>query len=449
MNRTSALILAERAVPRYTSYPTAPHFTSAVNGAVVTQWMAELDPNASLSLYLHIPYCRDMCAYCGCATKATKRDEPVENYVKTLIQEIRHAGALMRAKSVRSLHWGGGTPSLVGADRFARIMQALSEAFDLSAVDEHAVELDPRVTDEAFIAAMAAYGANRASLGVQDLNDHVQVAMGRVQPFALVERCVGHLRAHGINAINFDLMYGLPQQSVADVATSARLALTLKPSRIASFGYAHVPWMRAHQKMIDAATLPGAAERIEQAEMAARIFSDAGYRAIGLDHFALPHDPLAIASAAGTMRRNFQGYVTDDADALIGFGATSIGRLPRGYVQNAPDVGHWRRAVEQNELPIARGLVFSADDHARGTVIERLMCDFSVDFGAIATHFFGRDDYFDDALVALDMLAEQHVLERQGRLIAMNEPGRPFVRLAAAAFDAYLDHNKARHSVAV
>ena len=449
MNRTSALILAERAVPRYTSYPTAPHFSPAVDGALVTQWMAGLDPNASLSLYLHIPYCREMCAYCGCATKATKRDEPVEGYVQTLIKEIRHAGETTLAKSVRSIHWGGGTPSLVGAERFGRIMKALSDAFDLSAVEEHAVELDPRVTDEAFIAAMAAHGANRASLGVQDLNEHVQVAMGRVQPFEMVERCVGHLRAHGIEAINFDLMYGLPQQSVADVAASARLALTMKPSRIASFGYAHVPWMRAHQKMIDAATLPGAAERIEQADTAARLFNEAGYRSIGLDHFALPDDPLAIVAAAGTMRRNFQGYVTDDADALIGFGATSIGRLPRGYVQNFPDVGHWRRAVENGELPIARGLVFSADDHARGTVIERLMCDFSVDFGAIGQHYFGHADYFDDALTELNDLSEKNVLRRDGRVITMTDVGRPFVRLAAAAFDAYLEHNKARHSVAV
>lgn len=443
------MILAERAVPRYTSYPTAPHFGIAVNGEVVRHWMATLNPDASLSLYLHIPYCREMCAYCGCATKATKRDAPVEGYVATLIQEIRQTGAMMLAQSVRAIHWGGGTPSLVGPERFTRIMAALGEVFDLSKVAEHAVELDPRVVTEDFIAAMAAHGVNRASLGVQDLNDHVQVGMGRVQPFAMVADCVAHLRAHGIDAINFDLMYGLPQQSVTDVAHSARLALTLKPARIASFGYAHVPWMRPHQKLIDAASLPGAAERIEQAETAERVFVEAGYQAIGLDHFALPEDPLAVAARQGTMRRNFQGYVTDDADALIGFGATSIGRLPRGYIQNFPDVGHWRRAVERGELPIARGLVFSADDHARGMVIERLMCDFSVDFGAIAEEYFGSSDYFDDALAELDALADQGVLMREGRLITMSEDGRSFVRLAAACFDAYLEHNKARHSVAV
>lgn len=443
------MILAERAVPRYTSYPTAPHFANTVNGEVVRHWMATLNPDASLSLYLHIPYCRDMCAYCGCATKATKRDEPVETYVSTLIDEIEQAGAMMLAKSVRAIHWGGGTPSLVGPKRFSRIMAALTNAFDLSNVVEHAVELDPRVVTEEFIAMMARHGVNRASLGVQDLNAHVQVAMGRVQPFAMVADCVAHLRAYGINAINFDLMYGLPQQSVADVEKSARLALTLKPSRIASFGYAHVPWMRPHQKMIDAASLPGAAERIEQAEMAERIFIEAGYQAIGLDHFALPDDPLAIAARNGTMRRNFQGYVTDDADALIGFGATSIGRLPRGYVQNFPDVGHWRRAVEAGELPIARGLVFSADDHARGAVIERLMCDFTVDFGGIADEYFGHADYFDDALAALDALAAQGVLTRQDRVVTLSKEGRSFVRLAAACFDAYLEHNRARHSVAV
>lgn len=443
------MILAERAVPRYTSYPTAPHFTDTVNGEVVRHWMATLNPDASLSLYLHIPYCRDMCAYCGCATKATKRDEPVEGYVATLIREIWQAGAMTLAKSVRSIHWGGGTPSLVGPVRFARIMAVLGDAFDLSNVVEHAVELDPRVVTEEFIAAMAAHGVNRASLGVQDLNEHVQVAMGRVQPFALVADCVAHLRAHGIAAINFDLMYGLPQQSVVDVEKSARLALSLNPSRIASFGYAHVPWMRSHQKMIDAASLPGAAERLEQAEMAERAFIAAGYQAIGLDHFALPDDPLAVAARNGTMRRNFQGYVTDDADALIGFGATSIGRLSRGYVQNYPDVGHWRRAVEKGELPVARGLVFSVDDHARGAVIERLMCDFSIDFGVIAVEHGRRADYFDDAIDALDALAAQGVLTRRDRMVTMSLKGRSFVRLAAACFDAYLEHNKARHSVAV
>ena len=449
MNRTSALILAERAVPRYTSYPTAPHFTPSVNGDMVRPWLAALSPEASLSLYLHIPYCREMCAYCGCATKATKRDEPVDAYVDTLIKEIRHLGALTLAQSVRMIHWGGGTPSLVGPERFRRIMAALGEAFDLSSVLEHAVELDPRVATQDFIAAMAEHGVNRASLGVQDFNLHVQQAMGRVQPFEMVAECVQQLRAHHIDAINFDLMYGLPQQSVADVAQSARLALSLKPSRIASFGYAHVPWMRPHQKMIDAASLPGAAERIEQAEMAERLFVDAGYQVIGLDHFALPDDPLAIVARQGTMRRNFQGYVTDDADALIGFGATSIGRLPQGYIQNYPDVGHWRRAVEKGELPIARGLVFSADDHARGLVIERLMCDFSVDFGAIAQACFNQIDYFDGAFAELDGLEAQGVLTRQERVVTLSEGGRAFVRLAAAAFDAYLEHNKARHSVAV
>jgi oxygen-independent coproporphyrinogen-3 oxidase len=449
MNRTSALILAERAVPRYTSYPTAPHFADTVNGEVVRHWMAALNPDASLSVYLHIPYCREMCAYCGCATKATKRDTPVEGYVTTLIQEIRQAGARTLAKSVRAIHWGGGTPSLVGPERFARIMAALGDAFDLSNVAEHAVELDPRVVTEEFIAAMAAHGVNRASLGVQDLNDHVQLAMGRVQPFAMVADCVAHLRAHGIAAINFDLMYGLPQQRVADVEKSAKLSLSLKPSRIASFGYAHVPWMRPHQKMIDAASLPGAAERLAQAETAERVFIAAGYWPIGLDHFALPDDPLAIAASKRTMRRNFQGYVTDDADALIGFGATSIGRLPGGYVQNYPDVGHWRRAVEKGELPVARGLAFSADDHARGAVIERLMCDFSIDFGALAFAYFGYESYFDDAINALDALAAQGVLTRKDRVVTMAPNGRTFVRLAAACFDAYLAQDKARHSMAV
>jgi oxygen-independent coproporphyrinogen-3 oxidase len=445
----ASLVLAERSVPRYTSYPTAPHFTPAVDAKVARHWLAELDPTASLSLYLHVPYCTTMCAYCGCNTKATRKQEPLDAYTETLEQEIELVASLSTARRVTHIHWGGGTPSLLGPERFLRLVARLRERFDLSGLVEHAMELDPRTVDGPLARALAEGGVNRASLGVQDLNDHVQKAIGRVQPLSVVERCVRHLRLAGIEAINVDLMYGLPHQTVADVRLSCELAAALRPSRFAIFGYAHVPWMKTHQRMIDQSALPGAAERMRQADAARESLVSLGFQAIGLDHFARSDDPMSVAARAGTLRRNFQGYTTDDATALVGLGASSIGRLPRGYVQNAADVGGWRRAIEEGRLPTKRGVAFSVDDHVRAGVIERLMCDFEVDFGRLATEAYGHVEALDDAIPELRQLEQDGVVALEGRVLRLTEEGRPFMRLAAAAFDAYLKHGAARHSVAV
>lgn len=445
----SPLVLAERSVPRYTSYPTAPHFNTGVDADVAAHWLSELAPEASLSLYLHIPYCRSICTYCGCHTKAARRDEPVEAYTQTLLAEIDVLARGTMARRVTHIHWGGGTPSLLGPERLIALVERIGARFDLSAMVEHAIELDPRTVDAPLARALARCGVNRASLGVQDLNLHVQEAIGRVQPFEIVRDCVEMLRAEGIDAINLDLMYGLPKQTVADVERTAELAASLSPARLAIFGYAHVPWFKTHQRLIDAATLPGAGERLEQADAATRVLLADGYEVIGLDHFARPDDPMAIAARAGTLRRNFQGYTTDVADALLGLGASSIGRLPRGYVQNAPDVGNWRRAVQAGRLSVVKGVAFSVEDHIRGSVIERLMCDFAVDFGSAAESAYGHAEALDDALPDLHALERDGVVEMEGRTVRLTPKGRPFMRLAAAAFDSYLRQGAARHSVAV
>jgi len=445
----SPLVLAERSVPRYTSYPTAPHFTPAVEADVAAHWLADLDPGASLSLYLHVPYCRAICTYCGCHTKAARRDQPLDDYAATLLAEIDTLARATRARRVTHIHWGGGTPSLLGPGRLLALVERIAARFDLTAIAEHAIELDPRTVDAPLAAALARAGVNRASLGVQDLNLHVQEAIGRVQPWEIVRDCVSMLRDAGIDAINLDLMYGLPRQSVADVVRTADLAASLSPARLAIFGYAHVPWFKTHQRLIDAATLPGAAERLEQANAATDALLAHGYEVIGLDHFARPDDPMAVAARNGTLRRNFQGYTTDLADALLGLGASSIGRLPRGFVQNAPDVGAWRRAVEAGRLPVVKGVAFSVDDHVRGRVIERLMCDFAVDFGAAAAEGYGHAEALDDALPDLRTLERDGVVELAGRTVRLTPQGRPFMRLAAAAFDSYLRQGAARHSVAV
>lgn len=445
----ASLILAERAVPRYTSYPTAPHFTPKVGGETMTAWLSELPESATLSLYLHIPFCRSMCTYCGCHTKVVRKAEPVDAYVETLLREIDLIAAATPARRVTHIHWGGGTPSLLGPDRLHRLAGRLARRFDLGTLVEHAMELDPRTVDEPLVRALAEVGVTRASLGVQDLNAHVQKAIGRVQPFAVVERCVDLLRRAGIEAINFDLMYGLPGQTEDDVRRSCEQSAGLRPARYAIFGYAHVPWFKTHQRLIDAASLPGAAERIAQAAAAAATLETLGYEAIGLDHFARPDDPMAIAARDGTLRRNFQGYTTDVADALIGLGASSIGRLPQGYVQNAPDVAGWRRSIEAGHPACVRGVAFTHDDLMRAEAIERLMCDFRLDLAALASRRTGDEASLDGSLPELARLAGDGVVNLEGRVVQVTDRGRPFVRLAAAAFDAYLETGAARHSVAV
>ena len=438
------LPLLERAVPRYTSYPTAPHFSGAVDGTAYAHWLEALRPEGTLSLYLHVPFCSDICHYCGCNTKAVHRSEPVERYAEVLMQEIRLIARHHGGGRVVHLHWGGGTPSILGANLLARVTAELQAGFAFADGMEHNIELDPRRITPELVRGLKAIGVNRVSLGVQDFAPHVQQVIGRVQPFEEVARAVDWLREGGIEAINFDLMYGLPLQGRDDLAESAGLAVRLAPARIALFGYAHVPWFKKHQTLIREEDLPGPHERLAQARIAADIFEAAGYQAIGLDHFAFPNDTLAVAARANRLHRNFQGYTTDDADALIGLGASSIGRLPQGFVQNAPDVGGYARAIGEGRPATVKGIALSDEDRRRAGLIERLMCDLSLD---LARH--GGSHAFSDELAALRPLEARGLVKVDGERIAVTEEGRPFIRLAAAVFDSYLAQNRARHSVAV
>lgn len=444
MNQT--LPLAERNVPRYTSYPTAPHFTTAVAARTYSAWLSDLPDQASLSLYIHVPFCTKICLYCGCHTKAVRRQDPIERYADRLINEIAVVAAAAGHRKVAHLHWGGGTPSILGEARLTRIMDKIAAAFDLSALREHAIELDPRQVTRALARTLAAIGVNRASLGIQDFSPHVQRAIGRIQPFDVVAQATSLLREAGIKRINFDLMYGLPGQGVREVKRSAVLAASLRPQRLALFGYAHVPWFKRHQRLIDQAALPSPAERIEQARTASETLVGWGYERIGLDHFADPADELALAARAGRLRRNFQGYTADESDALIGLGASAIGRLPQGYVQNAVDIGGYSRAVETGRLATAKGIALTEDDRLRGRIIEQLMCALSIDLGAAA---FEAGNGFVSEIEALQPLIKEGLVRLEGRRIVVTEDGRPFIRLVAAAFDTYLAGERARHSIAV
>lgn len=440
---------AEQTVPRYTSYPTAPHFTGAVTADTYADWLAALPGEATISLYLHVPFCIELCHYCGCHTKAVRRPEPVAAYADVLAAEIALVARRAGGRRAIHLHWGGGTPSTLGPDRLVDLTQRLRGAFRFADDMEHAIELDPRRIDRPLVAALAAMGVTRASLGVQDFSPHVQRAIGRIQPFGVVAEAVGLLREAGIAEINIDLMYGLPKQSLADLRRTIALADALRPQRFALFGYAHVPWFKANQRLIAESDLPDAGARLDQAEAARELFAELGYRPIGLDHFARPEDALTRAAQDGRLHRNFQGYTTDAADALIGLGASAIGRLRQGFVQNAADVGGYARSIAEGRFATVKGLAFSSDDTLRARIIERLMCDFAVDLDAVTGRRGRNGDAFAEELAALAPLREEGFVAIEGHRIAMTEAGKPYVRLAAAAFDTYLKNGQARHSRAV
>ncbi len=431
-------------VPRYTSYPTAPNFTTATTPARYVHWLSALPAESTLSLYIHVPFCAELCLYCGCNTKVVRRREPVDRYLRTLIDEIAIAASHLGPRKVKHLHWGGGTPSTLGDAGLRQVMARLAGAFDLSTIYEHAIEIDPRHANASLAATLADIGVNRISLGAQDFASDVQQAIGRVQPFDLVKRAAEMFREAGIDGLNIDLMYGLPRQSLAGVARNADLAASLQPGRIALFGYAHVPWMKKNQRLIDASLLPGHQERLAQARVAANVLTGHGFRAIGFDHFADPRDELAIAASEGRLRRNFQGYTTDQADALVGFGASAISRTPSGYAQNAPDIAGYTRAVEAGRLPIVKDIELTSDDKLRAHIIERLRCDFAIDLDAVAS-----PHAFNDEIAALTPFVDAGLVRIDGGRITIPTPGRSFARLIAAAFDAYLPANRTRHSAAV
>ncbi len=444
---------AERRTPRYTSYPTAPHFGTDVTGATVAGWLSELSPDTTLSLYLHVPFCRKVCWYCACNMKLAARVEPVLAYADRLAEEIDLiAGHLPGTMPVTGIHWGGGTPTAMPLPALARLTEAMAVRFAIAADAEIAFEIDPRTFTPDMAPALAGMGATRASLGVQEFDGTVQATVNRIQPADMVAGTVDRLRDAGITRINFDLMYGLPHQTVASLERTVDEAVAMGPDRIALFGYAHVPWMAKNQRMIPEEALPGAAERFAQAEAAAERLVAHGYQRIGLDHFARPGDTLAVAAREGRMARNFQGYVDDPARALIGMGATSISSLPQGYAQNVTETGAWGRTVAAGRLPVARGKALSAEDRMRRALIERLMCDLFVDTDAVAAAHGRGLGTFAAELARCAPYVEDGLCAVDGARIRVTEAGRPAMRVIAAEFDAYLkapDAPERRHAVAV
>ncbi|MBE9552880.1 MAG: oxygen-independent coproporphyrinogen III oxidase [Proteobacteria bacterium] len=440
----------DKRVPRYTSYPTAPHFHPGINAAVYERWLAEVGDDTPLSLYFHVPFCHEMCWYCGCHTKIVRRYQPVGDYAATMADEVTLIGGLLEARPpVTHMHWGGGTPTILSAEDLEHLMSKIRAGFNVAPDAEIAVEMDPRTMTEDRVQALARAGVNRASLGVQDFNDKVQKAINRIQPYEMTAQVVEWLRAAGIEAINFDLMYGLPYQTVEDVQRTVDLAAKMRPDRVAVFGYAHVPWMKTHMKMIPDESLPDAWQRFEQAEAAAERLAERGYRRIGLDHYALETDSMTEVLDQGRLRRNFQGYTTDEARALIGFGASSIGALPQGYVQNAVPLRAWAKAVHDGRPAVDKGIALSDEDRLRRDVIERLMCDMEVDLSVETARYGKTADSFRSEIEMLEPMIADGIATIDGDRISITEPGRPLMRAVCALFDTYLDTGVGRHSQAV
>lgn len=441
--------LAARNLPRYTSYPTAPHF-KPLAAEDYEAWLGAIPPGLDHSLYLHVPYCRSLCWYCGCHMKVENRYDRLRPYVTAMKREL----ALLRERLLERprlthLHWGGGTPSILSGEDFAAIMALVRDVFEVAPGAELAIEIDPRQLSDDLVEALGASGINRASFGVQDFSPRVQEAIHRVQSPDLVAGALRRLRAAGVSGINFDLMYGLPHQGEAELQRTVELAVAMEPDRLAVFGYAHVPWMKKHQRLIPEAALPGEAERLAQAELAAELLKAAGYLPIGLDHFARPGDPMAEAWREDRLRRNFQGYTTDSADLLLPIGASAIGFLPQGFVQNEPDIAGYIKTLEAGRLPCRRGLPVSREDKLRGAVIERVMSARQVDLAALCREWGFPEDFLDTSLGKTAELEVAGLLTRQGRKLRISGEARRFLRHIAAAFDAYLAESQTRHSRAV
>jgi oxygen-independent coproporphyrinogen-3 oxidase len=452
MNPAELTRLISMAVPRYTSYPTTPHFHSGVDEASYAGWLEALGEGKTLSLYAHIPYCDSLCWFCGCHTRITRRYEPVGFYVGGLSREIALiAERLPGRNSVTHLHWGGGSPTMLAADDIKRLAAGFRERFSFAADAEFAVEVDPRGLDQPRIDALADAGLTRVSIGVQDFDPEVQWAINREQSFEETRRAVDAFRAKGVRSLNIDVLYGLPYQTETRVISTLEQVLALSPDRIALFGYAHVPWMKKHQEMIAPESLPGTLERFRQAESAARLLSEAGYQRVGIDHFAKADDALAKAQQHASLRRNFQGYTVDPADALIGFGASAIGGLPQGYVQSEPTTGRYLAMLSQGRLPVARGLALSDHDRLHRAVIESIMCMRDIRMNWLQ-ELPGTEA---DKLAVRNLIAGLRDERQRGWVttsrhgLSLHEEARPFLRLIAAQFDAYLTRSAGRHSAAV
>jgi oxygen-independent coproporphyrinogen-3 oxidase len=436
--------------PRYTSYPPATKFTGELAPLRLEDAIAD-DNRAGgpLSLYFHLPFCETRCWFCGCNTVITRRRESAGEYLDDLAREMRLTAARIdRTRPVTQIHLGGGTPTFFPPDELRRLGALIREIFHVAPDCEFSVEIDPRRLTEAHVAALREIGARRASLGVQDTNPRVQIAIHRIQPQHMNESAFAWLRAAGFASINVDLIYGLPLQTPESFATTVRDVLTLTPDRLSVFSYAHVPWIKPAQKIFDdRAQLPGPEEKLAMAAVAHELLTAAGYIDIGLDHFAKPEDELAVALRQGTLHRNFQGYSTQSGTSLYAFGISAISSTSDSYRQNFKTMEEWRSALDAGQLPIERGLRLTTEDARRRTIIMRLMCERRLDYRVLSREL-GLDfpTVYAAEIATLDDLEMDGLLKRTPTGIEVARTGVPLLRVIAMRFDPTVSASVLQHS---
>lgn len=441
--------------PRYTSYPTADRFHDGIGEADYRTALADSSRGASapvlptgspLSLYVHVPFCENICYYCGCNKIITRDHGRSARYVDYLAREAAQvAHALGARRQVLQSHWGGGTPTFLDEDEMRRVMAALQEHFELSAYGEHSIEIDPRVVDDARMALLAELGFNRISLGVQDFDPEVQRAIHREQSVAQTRAVVDAARRLGMRSISMDLIYGLPHQDARRFAVTIERVLEMRPERLSVYSYAHLPHVFKPQRRIDEAALPAPAEKLEILVATIEKLSAAGYVYIGMDHFALPGDDLAVAQREGKLQRNFQGYSTHAGYDQVGLGVSAIGAVAGRYVQNARTLDDYYAALDAGRLPVIRGFHMSADDHLRREIIGALMCNGVLDSAALAArHGIDFAAAFATELADLERLAADGLVDCRPGRIEVTPLGRLLVRRVAMVFDRHLREDAAR-----
>jgi len=437
-------------VPRYTSYPTAPHFSDNITEKDNRKLISDIKPNSSISLYFHIPFCEKMCWYCGCATRITQRYSPVENYIHLLAREIRQVKSLLADNiTVSHIHFGGGTPTILSPKDTDYLFKIIRENFTIQDDAEIAIEGDPRNITAEKTKSYKDNGVNRMSFGVQDFDIKVQEAINRVQPFEVVYDAIKNCRDSGIDAINIDLIYGLPFQNLKNFERGVNYALLLKPSRIALFGYAHVPWMKKHMKMIDESALPDTNLRLELFEKATEILLENNYKKIGLDHFVREDDSMYQSYINNKLHRNFQGYTTDSAKNLIGLGITSISQFEDGFMQNLTSIKKYEERLLNKELPTNRGIIISKNDKIQRDIIEKIMCNYEVNLNNVIKDWdISIDNIFQNTELLNDLIKDK-VISMDNNIITINKDMYPLVRIVASIFDEYFTASEKRHSSAV
>ncbi len=433
----------DRPGPRYTSYPTAVDFHAGFGEADYRDHLRRANASGGTwSLYVHVPFCRARCHFCACSVIATRKsDRVVEPYLAHLERELELvADELPDRRAVAQLHLGGGTPTYLQPEELERLMAGVSRHFELTPDAEVSLEVDPRVTTRAHLETAAELGFNRISLGVQDLDAKVQDVIGRHQPHEMTASVIEMARELDFASVNVDLVYGLPAQTLEGLERSLDSVVSMRPDRLAIYGYAHVPWVAGNQKVIDESLLLDPEIRLEMLQRTRKRLLGADYRMVGMDHYALPTDTLSIADAEGRLRRNFMGYGVRAGDDMLGFGVTAIGDVAGAYVQNTPKLNRYYEAIDEGRLPVARGLALDADDELRRRVISDLMCRHEVVRAEIESAFDldAFDETFAAELGALTPLMGDGLLVDEGDRLRVTPTGRALVRNVAMAFDARL-----------